>query len=207
MIGRATLRWEELAEVVLDVEVALNNQPLSYLEDDIQMPLLTPNAMLHLRPNYVPELETHHVPEPELRRRARYLTRCKDAMWRRWTREYIRSLRERHCPCGGAQTPHPSVGDVVIIQEDQRNRNHWKLGKVEELIKGRDGIVRTARLRAGKGILEHAIQHLYPLELSCDRSNRAPLNPEAPTFRPQRQAAAAAKVRIQEIAEKEQREL
>ena len=206
-IGCATLRWKELTEVVLDIEVALNNRPLNYLEDDIQLPLLTPNAMLHLRPNYLPELETHHVPEPELRRRARYITRCKDAMWSRWTKEYVRSLRERHRQCGGEQTTHPLVGDVVIIQDDQKHRNHWKLGIVEGLIKGRDGIVRAAKLRAGKGILERAIQHLYPIELSCDRVKQAHLNPGAPPFRPQRGAAAAAQVRIQEIAEQEQGEV
>ena len=34
-IGNGTLTLEELEEVVLDVEVALNNRPLTYLEDDI----------------------------------------------------------------------------------------------------------------------------------------------------------------------------
>ena len=46
MIGNVVLRWEELQEVVLDVEIAVNNRPLEYLKDDIQLPLLTPNAML-----------------------------------------------------------------------------------------------------------------------------------------------------------------
>ena len=73
---------------------------------------------------------------------------------------------------------------------------------VEELISGRDGIVRAARLRAGKGTLERAEQHLYPLELTCDRENvksSSQLNPEAPTFRPRRDAAVAAQCRIQDI--------
>jgi len=33
IIGNATLRWPELEEVVLDVEVALNSLPLRYLQD------------------------------------------------------------------------------------------------------------------------------------------------------------------------------
>ena len=37
------LRWAELEEVVLDVEVALNNRPLGYLEDDVELPVLTPH--------------------------------------------------------------------------------------------------------------------------------------------------------------------
>ena len=65
---------------------------------------------------------------------------------------------------------------------------------------GRDGIVRGAKLRAGKGVLERAVQHLYPLELSCDRTV-ARLNPEAPPYRPRRDAAVAARLRIADAAE------
>ena len=43
-IGRASLTWNELEEVLLDVEVALNDRPLSYVEDDVQLPVLTPCA-------------------------------------------------------------------------------------------------------------------------------------------------------------------
>ena len=53
--GSGTLRWPELEELVLDVKVALNNCPLSYLEDDIQLPVLTPNFMLCINPTYLPE--------------------------------------------------------------------------------------------------------------------------------------------------------
>lgn len=126
-------------------------------------------------------------------------------MWSRWTNEYVRSLRERHSTrkSGEEQTPHPSVGEVVIIQEESRDRNTWKLGIVDELIVGRDGIVRAAKLRAGKGVLERATQHLYPLELSVDRTPKARLDPAIPPFRPQRDAAASANLRIQEIAQAE----
>ena len=49
-IGNDTLKWSELEEVVLDVEVAMNNRPLSHLEEDIQAPVLTPNSMLQINP-------------------------------------------------------------------------------------------------------------------------------------------------------------
>jgi hypothetical protein len=42
-IGNGFLRWKELEKVLLDVEVALNNRPLSYVEDDVQFSVLTPN--------------------------------------------------------------------------------------------------------------------------------------------------------------------
>ena len=62
-------------------------------------------------------------------------------------------------------------GEVAIIKDEERNRNKWKMGIVEELISGQGGIIRAAKLLAGKGTLEQAVQHLYPLELTCDRKN------------------------------------
>ena len=209
-VGNRTLRWTELEEVVIDVvvidvEVSLNNRPLSYVEDDVQLPLLTPNSMLTINPNHLPELKAYHVDEADLRKRAKHVKKCKEAVWNRWTREYIRSLREQHRRAGGEQTPYPSVGDVVIIKSEKKNRNTWKLGIVTELIKGRDGITRAAKLRVGTGNLERALQHLCPLELSCDWQQPPQLDANAPTFqpRPKRDAAAAAEVRIQQTAEEE----
>ena len=202
-VGNGTLSRNELSDVVLDVEIAINNRPLSYLEDDVDMPVLTPSSMLHLRPNQLPELSTYHIQEPDLRKRAKYLQRCKEVMWSRWTKEYVRSLRERHSRSGGQQTPHPSVGDVVIIQDESRNRNLWKLGIVDNLIVGRDRIVRAAKIRAGKEVMERAVQHLYPLELSVDRTPKANLDPTIPPFKPKRVAAVIANERIQEIAQEE----
>ena len=86
-IGNGILTWSELEEVVLDIEIAMNNRPLCYLEDDVQLPVLTPNAMLHTQPTYIPELEKHHIEEKDLRKRAKHLLKCKQAMWNRWTRE------------------------------------------------------------------------------------------------------------------------
>ena len=207
-IGKATLRWAELEDVVMDVEIALNNRPLDYVEDDVQLSVLTPNAMLHTNPNYLPELKAHHLQETNLRKRAKYLEKCKQAMWSRWTREYVRGLREQHRRVGGEQSRHPSIGDVVIIKDEQKNRNQWKLAIVTELIKGRDDVMRAAKLKSSKGVLERAIQHLFPLELQCDRK-RVSLNPTVPEYtpRPKRNAAVAAELRNQEVAEEEQNEL
>ena len=38
-----------------------------------------------------------------------------------------------------------------------------------EFIKGKDGVIIGAKLKAGNGLLEQPVPHLYPLELSCDK--------------------------------------
>ena len=209
-IGRGGLFWEELEEVLIDVEVALNGRPLCYVEEDIQQPILTPNSMLFSQTNQLPELKHHHLEDQSLRKRAKYLAKCKEAMWLRWTKEYIRGLRERHCgnKTDGSKDCNLRVGEVVIIRGDEKNRNQWKLGIVQEFIKGKDGIIRGAKLRAGKSCLERPVQHLYPLELSCDKPTefergRSVLNPEASAWRPRRDAAVAAELRVKNIVEAE----
>ena len=50
-VKRSSLfKFTELNEILLDVEVALNNWPLSFVEDDIQMPLTTPESMMRPSP-------------------------------------------------------------------------------------------------------------------------------------------------------------
>ena len=46
ILGKAKLSYDELQEMMLDVEITLNNFPLSYIEEDVQIPLLAPNMML-----------------------------------------------------------------------------------------------------------------------------------------------------------------
>ena len=92
-IGNGLLSWTELQEVLLDVKAALNARPLDYVEDDIQLPILTPSSLLHTQPNALPVLEPHHIQTYDLRKHAKYLRKCKDAVWSRWTKEYLRGFR------------------------------------------------------------------------------------------------------------------
>ena len=59
--GKSLLTWLELEEVFLDVEVNLNNRPLTYIEEDLEYSLLTPNSMILGRniklPDYYPKEE------------------------------------------------------------------------------------------------------------------------------------------------------
>ncbi|XP_068739021.1 uncharacterized protein [Montipora capricornis] len=53
-IGCGFLTWEELEEVLLDVEITLNNRPLKYLEGDVALPTLTSNSMMFPYSNILP---------------------------------------------------------------------------------------------------------------------------------------------------------
>ena len=205
-IGNGALKWSELEEVVLDIEVALNNRPLTYMEDDVQQPVLTPNLLLQVNPCHLPEMETYQIECKDLKKRAKVLKRCKLSMWKRWSREYVRSLREQHRNLGRQNDQsYPKVGDVVVVKDEDQPRNRWRIAVVTRMIHGKDNVAWGAVLKTGKGTLECAVQQLFPLELSCDREPCHPLNPNAPEYRPRttRGAATEARERIRQIASEE----
>ena len=110
--------------------------------------------------------------------------------------EYLKSLGERHNVNLKSKQMNVKLGDVVVFQDAVGNRGKWNMGIVVKLFQGRDGVVQTVRLRAGKSHLERAVQHMFPLKLSCDQQQRvteAPsLNSRAREFRPVRNVAAVA---------------
>ena len=138
-VGNSFLNWSELQEVLLDIEVTLNSRPLGYQEDVNEMPTLTINSLQFVGATLLPELEVYREENLHLRKRAKYLRRCKHHKWKRWTTEYLGVLRERHNVTHDAKSSPLAVGDVVIITSDERSRGKWPLGEVEELFPGRDG--------------------------------------------------------------------
>ena len=46
-IGNSMLTWNEFEKLLLDIELILNNRPLIYVEDNVQLQVLTPNTLIH----------------------------------------------------------------------------------------------------------------------------------------------------------------
>ena len=73
-----SLRWSEL-EVLLDVETNINNRPLTYIEENIKNPILTPNSTIPGRDTKI--LDGNMIEDKDFgwRKRQKYVKRCKDA--------------------------------------------------------------------------------------------------------------------------------
>ena len=69
-IRRASLFWKKLEEVLLDVAVTLNNRPLCYVEDDVQLLVLTHSAMMFGQPKLISDKDLDKE-DPDMRKRAR----------------------------------------------------------------------------------------------------------------------------------------
>ena len=56
------------------------------------------------------------------------------------------------------------MGDVVLVIEPDILRRHWKLGQIEAVYPGRDGLVRVVDVRTGGVVKRQPISTLSPLE-------------------------------------------
>ena len=168
IIEKAQLTWAELEEVLLDIEKILNNRPLTYIEEEIDYPILTPNSLILGRDVSFPDAAPHESESETIMKRHKYIRRCKEALWKRWKHEYLVALREKHNLKNKDKTFKINVGDVVLIKGEEKNRGHWKIGIVNHLYSGKDNIIRVAQLRIGKKLIDRPIQLLYPLELHCE---------------------------------------
>ncbi|GFT18902.1 DUF5641 domain-containing protein [Nephila pilipes] len=75
------------------------------------------------------------------------------------------------------------VGEIVLIENPNKKRLYWPLGKVVEMIPGRDGKVRTLKLRCSKTEIIRPIQTVFPLEIQyaeMAESDDVPLDADAP---------------------------
>ena len=175
VLGNARLTHDELLTVLLEIESTLNSRPLTYEYDEIGGEMLTPSHLifwfrLSSLPDVIPSEEEECVPSTN--KRFHYLSKVRDHFWNRWRREYLTDLREYHRGKCESQVRTVSIGDVVIVFEENVKRGLWKIGKVEEVIWGRDGVVRGAKVKVmtkGKPVLlNRPVQKLYPLEVRTE---------------------------------------
>ena len=92
----------------------------------------------------------------------------------RWQRGYPVELREFHRGKGkNASLPPVRINDVVVLHDQGTSqRAFWKLARIKDLIKGRGGKVRGARVlvTGKKTLIERPLQELFPLEVHASNA-------------------------------------
>ena len=168
ILGKALLTYVELYTIVTDIESSINQRPLTHQSQDPKDPeALTPSHLAlgrSLAP--FPLLQSSDC-SPSVR--YRYLERLLSSFWKRWTNEYLPRLQERNK--WKRQAPDLQVGDVVLMTEDNIPRRAWPLGLVVELLPGKDGLVRTVKVKTAKGIYSRPVQRLHLYEAASTSSS------------------------------------
>ena len=131
----------------VEMILSLNCRPLSYVSSEDYEEPLTPSH--RLRGHRIMSLPNNRSSEAEdsdtdvqpqdLDRRRRHLSNVMNHFWKRWRKEYVLELRNLHRNV----TQHSSnrvvsIGDVVIVHDEDQPRGKWRIGRVEDLVTGSD---------------------------------------------------------------------
>lgn len=174
-IGKSTLTYDELATILTEIESTLNNRPLTYLygDDEGTSYAVTPADLIYgHRIASTSSNQQYEVVSTakSLTKRAKYQCCIMNNFINQWKKDYLLSLQERRgITRPSSNTRGVKEGDIVILKEEGTARCLWKLARVIEAIKGRDGTIRSARIQLMRGdrsvYLRRPIQHLVPLEV------------------------------------------
>ena len=86
-------------------------------------------------------------------------------LWKKRKQQYLLDFKTAHSLKNSTPQTELKVGDVVLIEEDRKNKLLWELGKSERIIPGRDYCIGSYEVKTANGLLRRTVQHLYPLEL------------------------------------------
>jgi hypothetical protein len=141
----------------------MNGRPITKVSDDQNdIEALTPNHLLMFQAGKSKLPIGVFYQDDQYQRRWRHIQYLADVFWRRWIKEYLPMLQERH------KWNHPSrnfcIGDIVLLVDTTVPRNAWPIGKVVQVYPGRDQLVRRVQVRAKSGLYDRPIDKLILLD-------------------------------------------
>lgn len=165
IIGEHTLTFEEMCTFLAQAEAVLNSRPIGALtRDRDDFAPLTPGHLLIGRPlTAVPEANLLNETTMTYACRWKLVQRLAQQFWRRWSTEYVHALQQR----AKWQTLQRimRIGDVVIVRDELLPATKWKLGRIEDVHPGADGVIRVVSVRSGSSVLKRSIVKLCVLPI------------------------------------------
>ena len=181
ILKRANITYDELLTILVEIEGVINCRPLCYLYSDTFDEVLTPSHLMTGRRliSVRQKLPTDISEESRvtLTNRLKYLRSLIGHYEKRWKCEYLTELRESQRSNNKIPAKQVDIGDVVLISDDKIPRNQWRLGRVVELMKSKDGHIRGCKLRVHnenrrESYLNRPVNKLCFFEVTSDIEKR-----------------------------------
>lgn len=150
--GAHTFTYEEMATLLAKISSCLNSRPLMPMSDD-------PTDLLTLysdhfitggqimMPAAPPLIETNIDRLKEWQK----IEGLQQEFWARWQKEYILEQQRRNK--WAVPSASIEVGNLVFIKDELSPPCYWLMGRIIETFPGKDGLVRSARVRTKNGEL------------------------------------------------------
>jgi transposase InsO family protein len=165
LVKEQLLNDEQLLTLMAEVERIINDRPITDVSDDPNDPLaLTPSMLLLMKGNSCVPPGNFCKTDVYAKRWWKQVQYLAGVFWKRWLREYLPSLQQRH----KWQKVRKDIrkDDVVLVADENIPRGQWPLGRVIEVNVGRDGHVRSCVVRLSKSTVVRPITKLCLLEFS-----------------------------------------
>jgi hypothetical protein len=164
VVGEQILTYEEFNTILIRIECIVNSRPLTSLSSDPEsFDVLT--AGHFLVGDALAAIPEYDVTDIQLNRLNRWqlVSRVNQDFWKRWSIEYLTSLQQRNK--WFESIPNIRQGELILVKEDSLAPLKWKLGRVVELIPGKDGTVRVVRVKTSEGIFTRPVVKICPLNI------------------------------------------
>ena len=173
LLKEQVLDDEGLNTLMCEIEAIINSRPITKVSSDPRDPnALTPNHLLLLRGSPAAPPGVFSKEDTYGRRRWRQVQYLSNVFWRRWIREYLPSLQQRHK--WNKIQRNLAVDDLVLFLNENTPRSSWPLARVLEVYANtKDGLVRSVKLKTSTAVLVRPVDKLVLLE-AVD----APMNDE-----------------------------
>lgn len=136
----------------------MNSRPLTYIQTDGEgLEALTPNHFLLGSSSGVKPIGIMTDDPGVLKHDWKRQQLVMSIFWKRWTNEYLPEISRR--TKWYDKVDPLKVGDVVAVINSDVPYS-WQLGKVEHVIRSKDGNVRQADVRTSNGILRRPASKL-----------------------------------------------
>ncbi|XP_076037062.1 uncharacterized protein LOC143022635 [Oratosquilla oratoria] len=166
---KRTPTYDEFRTMCQEVECVVNNRPLTYVSTEDDTPL-TPNHFMYGRTIALfPQVQLTEFSDPDyfiantLRTQYQFLTDILQTFKRRWSHDYIISLRERHLRHSKPHQRGPRVHDLVLLVLDGVPRDQYPLARVTRVFPGPDDVIRSTHTRTPPRRTKNLLQH-FPEE-------------------------------------------
>ncbi|XP_070169680.1 uncharacterized protein [Polyergus mexicanus] len=94
-----------------------------------------------------------------------HIQKVKQHFWERWNKEYLNELQQR-AKWISNKTHGISIGDFVILKEDNTPPLHWVTGKVIAAHPGDDDVVRVVTVKTATGVYKRCVKKVSPLPIT-----------------------------------------
>lgn len=144
-----SLTDDMLSTLMCEVKNILNSRPLTAVSSDPNdLEALTPNHLLLMRSGVQFPPGLFNKSDLYMKKRWKQVQYLVELFWTRWRKEYVSLLQERKRWVREMRSFQE--GDLVLVVDQLLPRNLWCLGKVVEVKRDQDGLVRSAKVKVSK---------------------------------------------------------